>query len=108
MRPTTLKEPKVLLDVRPIKEEMAKEATSDPGYRQRLNGLGAKLLRGLFAWRANEYPEGKLRSPLPPSVRNMLPNGRPAERLLLQQRPMFNPKRPAASGDNFLARFCGA
>jgi len=44
MKKTVLKESKVLLEVRRIKEEIAREADADPGYYQRLNGLGAKLL----------------------------------------------------------------
>ncbi|HEV3272367.1 MAG TPA: hypothetical protein VGZ93_09325 [Candidatus Methylacidiphilales bacterium] len=44
MKKNALKESKVLLEVRQIKEEIAREANTDPGYYQRLNGLGAKLL----------------------------------------------------------------
>ena len=44
MKKTALKESKVLLEVRRIKEEIAREANTDSGYYQRLNGLGAKLL----------------------------------------------------------------
>jgi hypothetical protein len=44
MKKIELKEPKVLLDVRRIKEQIAHEAENDPGYYQRLNGLGAKLM----------------------------------------------------------------
>jgi len=44
MKKAVLKESKVLLDVRRVKEEIAREAATDPGYYQRLNGLGAKLL----------------------------------------------------------------
>ncbi len=44
MKKTELKESKVLLAVRRIKEEIAQEAANDPGYYQHLNGLGAKLL----------------------------------------------------------------
>jgi hypothetical protein len=39
-----IKESKVLLEVRRIKEKIAREAEGDPGYYQRLNGLGAKLM----------------------------------------------------------------
>jgi hypothetical protein len=39
-----LKESKVLLEVRRIKERIAREADGDPGYYQRLNGLGARLM----------------------------------------------------------------
>jgi hypothetical protein len=44
MKKIELKEPKVLLEVRRIKEQIAHEAENDPGYYQRLNGLGAKLM----------------------------------------------------------------
>lgn len=44
MKKIEFKESKVILEVRRIKEEMAHEAENDPGYYQRMNGLGAKLL----------------------------------------------------------------
>jgi hypothetical protein len=44
-----LRESKTLLRVRKIKEEMAREAEKDPKYYQRLNGLGAKLLKRAHA-----------------------------------------------------------
>jgi len=44
MKKIELKESKVLVEVRRIKEQIAREAESDPGYYQRLNGLGAKLM----------------------------------------------------------------
>jgi len=44
MKKIGLKESKVLLEVRRIKEQIAREAEGDPGYYQRLNGLGAKLM----------------------------------------------------------------
>jgi hypothetical protein len=44
MKTSTINESKVLLEVRRIKEELAREAAADPNYYQRLNGLGAKLL----------------------------------------------------------------
>ena len=44
MKKIELKESKVLLEVRRIKEQIAREAERNPGYYQRLNGLGAKLL----------------------------------------------------------------
>jgi hypothetical protein len=44
MKKIALKESKVLLGVRRIKEQIAREAEGDPGYYQRLNGLGAKLM----------------------------------------------------------------
>jgi hypothetical protein len=39
-----LRESKILFAVRRIKEQIAREAEGDPGYYQRLNGLGAKLM----------------------------------------------------------------
>ena len=44
MEKIELKESKVLLEVRRIKEELAREAEGNPGYYQHLNGLGATLL----------------------------------------------------------------
>ena len=44
MKKVELKESKVLLEVRRIKECIAREAEGDPGYYQRLNGLGARLM----------------------------------------------------------------
>jgi len=44
MKKIQLKESKVLLEVRRIKEQIAREAEGEPGYYQRLNGLGAKLM----------------------------------------------------------------
>jgi hypothetical protein len=44
MKKIALRESKVLFAVRQIKEKIAREAEGDPGYYQRLNGLGAKLL----------------------------------------------------------------
>lgn len=44
MRKIELKESKVLVEVRRIKEQIAREAEGDPGYYQRLNGLGAKMM----------------------------------------------------------------
>jgi hypothetical protein len=40
-----LRESKTLLRVRKIKKDMAREAEKNPKYYQRLNGLGAKLLK---------------------------------------------------------------
>jgi len=40
-----LRESKTLLKVRKIKEDIAREAEKDPKYYQRLNGMGAKLLK---------------------------------------------------------------
>jgi len=44
MKKIEIKESKVLLEVRRIKEEIAREAAVDPGYYQRMNGLGTTLL----------------------------------------------------------------
>ena len=44
MKKAPLKESKVMLDIRRVKEEIAREASTNPGYYQRLNGLGAELL----------------------------------------------------------------
>jgi hypothetical protein len=44
MKKVELKESKVLLEVRRIKEEISREAEKDPGYYQQMNGHGAKLL----------------------------------------------------------------
>jgi hypothetical protein len=40
-----LRESKTLLKVRKIKEDIAREAEKNPKYYQRLNGMGAKLLK---------------------------------------------------------------
>ena len=45
MKKIELRESTTLLRVRKIKEQMAREAEKDPKYYQRLNGLGAKLLK---------------------------------------------------------------
>ncbi len=45
MKRIELRESKTSLQVRKIKEEMAREAEKDPKYYQRLNGMGAKLLK---------------------------------------------------------------
>lgn len=44
MKKIRLRESKVLHSVRKIKETIAREAQDSPGYYQRLNGLGAKLI----------------------------------------------------------------
>jgi hypothetical protein len=44
MKKIEIKESKALLEVRHIKEKIAREAEGDPGYYQRLNGQGAKLM----------------------------------------------------------------
>ncbi len=56
MKKIELRESKTLLKVRKIKEEMAHEAEKDPKYYQRLNGLGAKLLK---RHRARQAVNGK-------------------------------------------------
>ena len=45
MKKIELRESKTLLCVRKIKEDMAREAEKDSEYYQRLNGMGAKLLK---------------------------------------------------------------
>ena len=45
MKKIELRESKTLLQVRKIKEEIAREAEKDRKYYQRLNGLGTKLLK---------------------------------------------------------------
>jgi hypothetical protein len=44
MKKLAYTEPKVLLEVRRIKAGIAREAAAQPGYYQRLNGRGARLL----------------------------------------------------------------
>ena len=44
MKKIEIKESKVLLEVRRIKEKIAREAEGDPGYYQRLNGTAARLM----------------------------------------------------------------
>jgi hypothetical protein len=51
-----LRESKALLGVRKIKEEIAREAEKDSEYYQRLNGLGAKLLK---SYRTRKNSNGK-------------------------------------------------
>ena len=45
MKKIELRESKTLLKVRKIKEDIAREAEKNPKYYQRLNGMGAKLLK---------------------------------------------------------------
>ena len=45
MKKIELRESKTLLQVRKIKEDIAREAEKNPKYYQRLNGIGAKLLK---------------------------------------------------------------
>jgi hypothetical protein len=49
-----LPESKTLLQVRKIKEEIAREAKKEPKYYQRLNGLGANLLKSSHTRRAKQ------------------------------------------------------
>jgi hypothetical protein len=51
-----LRESKTLLKVRKIKEDIAREAEKDPKYYQRLNGMGAKLLK---PYRTRQNSSGK-------------------------------------------------
>jgi len=52
------KESKIFREVRRIKEDMAREAESDPDYYQRLSGLGASLLAKFSAVPGAESPTG--------------------------------------------------
>jgi len=54
-----LRESKTLLQVRKIKEEMAREAEKDPKYYQRLNGMGAKLLKSHRARRNSDAKQSR-------------------------------------------------
>jgi hypothetical protein len=51
MKKIKLPESKTLIEVRRIKEEIAREAEGNPGYYLRLNGLGARLLQPFRAKR---------------------------------------------------------
>ena len=59
MKKIELRESKTLLQVRKIKEEMAREAEKDPKYYQRLNGLGAKLLKRYRARRNSDANQSR-------------------------------------------------
>ena len=59
MKKIELRESKTLLQVRKIKEEMAREAEKDPKYYQRLNGLGAKLLKTHRARRNSDAKQSR-------------------------------------------------
>lgn len=56
MKKIELHESKTLLGIRKIKEAMAREAEKNPDYYQRLNGMGAKLLK---PYRTRKNPSGK-------------------------------------------------
>ena len=56
MRRIELRESNTLLRVRKIKEEMVREAEKIPEYYQRLNGMGAKLLK---PYRTRQKSSGK-------------------------------------------------
>jgi hypothetical protein len=56
MKKVVFKESKVLLEVRRIKEKIAREAQGDPGYYQRMNGLGTKLMAKHRPARRTESP----------------------------------------------------
>ena len=56
MKKIELRESKTLLKVRKIKEDIAREAEKNPKYYQRLNGMGAKLLR---PYRMRQNSSGK-------------------------------------------------
>ena len=59
MKKIELRESKTLLQVRKIKEEMAREAEKDPKYYQRLNGMGAKLLKPHRARRNSDAKQSR-------------------------------------------------
>ncbi len=59
MKKIELRESKTLLQVRKIKEEMAREAEKDPKYYQRLNGMGAKLLKPYRSRRNSDAKESR-------------------------------------------------
>jgi hypothetical protein len=54
-----LRESKTLLKIRKIKEQMAHEAEREPKYYQRLNGLGAKLLKRYRARRNSDAKQSR-------------------------------------------------
>jgi hypothetical protein len=54
-----LRESKTLLKIRKIKEQMAHEAEKEPKYYQRLNGLGAKLLKHYRARRNSDAKQSR-------------------------------------------------
>ena len=56
MKKIELHESKTLLKVQKIKEDMAREAEKNPKYYQRLNGIGAKLLK---SYRTRQNSSGK-------------------------------------------------
>ena len=56
MKKIELRESRTLVGVRKIKEDMAREAEKNPEYYQRLNGLGAKLLK---PYRTRQNSSGK-------------------------------------------------
>ena len=56
MKKIELRESKTLLKVRKIKEDIAREAEKNPKYYQRLNGMGAKLLK---PYRTRQNSSGK-------------------------------------------------
>ncbi|MBU6409309.1 MAG: hypothetical protein KGR98_02875 [Verrucomicrobia bacterium] len=58
MKKMGIKESKVLLEVRRIKEQIAHEAEGDPGYYQRMNGPGARLMAKHRPPRRAESPSG--------------------------------------------------
>jgi hypothetical protein len=57
-----LRESKTVLQVRKIKEEMAREAEKDPKYYQSLNGLGAKLLKSSHTRRNSNAKQSRRRN----------------------------------------------
>ena len=59
MKKIELRESKRLLQVRKIKQEIAREAEKDPKYYQRLNGLGAKLLKSAHTRRSSDAKQSR-------------------------------------------------
>ena len=62
MKKIELRESKTVLQVRKIKEEMAREAEKDPKYYQSLNGLGAKLLKSSHTRRNSNAKQSRRRN----------------------------------------------
>ena len=62
MKKIELRESKTLLQVRKIKQEIAREAEKDPKYYQSLNGLGAKLLKSSHTRRNSNAKQSRRRN----------------------------------------------
>ena len=59
MKKIELRVSKTLLKVRKIKEDIAREAEKNPKYYQRLNGMGAKLLKPYRAQRNSDAKQSR-------------------------------------------------